>query len=74
MQTPSVCVGIDVSKTRLDVAMRPTSESLSVPYDDPGISTVLARLNQVRPIRIVLEATGGWNGLCCARWWTRPCR
>jgi hypothetical protein len=31
MQTPSVVVGIDVSKAHLDVAMRPAGESLRVP-------------------------------------------
>ena len=59
MQTPSVFVGIDVSKVRLDMAMRPAGEPLSVPYDAQGISTVIARLSQISPTRIVVEATGG---------------
>ena len=59
MQTPSVFVGIDVSKIRLDMAMRPAGEPLSVPYDARGISTVIARLSQISPTRIVVEATGG---------------
>ena len=59
MQTSSVCVGIDISKAQLDVAMRPAGTPLSVPYDAQGISTVIARLSQVSPIRIVVEATGG---------------
>lgn len=59
MQPSSVVVGIDVSKAHLDVAVRPPSESLRVPYDATGITTVIARLSQWRPTRIVLEATGG---------------
>jgi hypothetical protein len=49
MQTPSVVVGIDVSKARLDVAMRPAGESLHVPYDAQGILPVIARLSELRP-------------------------
>lgn len=59
MQTPCVYVGIDVSKARLDVAVRPSGEPLSVAYDATGITTVLMPLTQVSPIRIVVEATGG---------------
>jgi transposase len=54
-----VYVGIDVSKARLDVAVRPSGEPLSVAYDATGITTVLMPLTQVSPIRIVVEATGG---------------
>jgi transposase len=59
MQTPLVFVGIDVSKARLDVGVRPSDERTSVPYDAHGITTLIAQLTQVQPTRIVLEATGG---------------
>jgi transposase len=59
MQTPSVVVGIDVAKAHLDVAVRPSGEPLRVPYDTTGITAVITRLSQLRPTRIVLEATGG---------------
>lgn len=59
MQTPSVFVGIDVSKARLDMAVRPSGEPLSVAYDATGITTVLTQLTQMQPTRIVVEATGG---------------
>ena len=59
MQTPSVVVGIDVSKAHLDVAVRPSGEPVRVPYDATGITTVIARLSPMRPTRIVVEATGG---------------
>ena len=59
MQTPLVFVGIDVSKARLDVGVRPSDERTSVPYDAHGITTLIAQLTQGQPTRIVLEATGG---------------
>ena len=59
MQTPSVYVGIDVSKTRLDVAVRPSGGLSHVTYDAAGITTVVTQLSQKQPIRIVVEATGG---------------
>lgn len=59
MQTPSVYVGIDVSKTRLDVAVQPSGGLSHVTYDAAGITTVVTQLSQKQPIRIVVEATGG---------------
>ena len=59
MQTPYVYVGIDVSKARLDMAVRPSGALLSVAYDATGITTVLTQLTHVQPVRIVVEATGG---------------
>ena len=59
MQTALVVVGIDVAKAYLDVAVRPSGEPFRVPYDTTGITAALARLSQLRPTRIVLEATGG---------------
>lgn len=58
-QTPLVFVGIDVSNVRVDVAVRPSSDPLSVAYDATGITTVLTQLSQWPPTLIVVEATGG---------------
>ena len=63
MQTPLVFVGIDVSKARLDVGVRPSDDRISVPYDAHGITTLIAQLTQVQPTRIVMEATGGLEWL-----------
>lgn len=57
-QTP-VFVGIDVSKDRLEVALRPAADRWEAPNDEPGIARVVARLQAVHPAWIVLEATGG---------------
>lgn len=59
MQTPSIVIGIDVSKVRLDVAVRPSGELTSVTYDADGMTTLVTQLNQIQPARIVVEATGG---------------
>jgi len=55
----SVFVGIDISKARLDVALRPTGGAFMVPHDETGITTVVHRLSSLAPAGIVLEATGG---------------
>jgi transposase len=52
-------VGIDISKTRLDLAMYPQDAVESVPYDDPSILQVVNRLQSLQPTLVVLEATGG---------------
>src|SRR5436305_15269381 len=52
-------VGIDVSMDRLDVAVRPTGESLTVWRTDSGIDDLIARLKTLAPKLIAIEATGG---------------
>lgn len=55
----SYFVGIDVSKARLDVAIRPHNSVFSVNNDENGISELIERIAGLAPERIVLEATGG---------------
>jgi transposase len=57
MNTP-VCVGIDVSQSQLDVAVRPGT-GFSTSNDEGGWATVVAHLQPLKLARIVLEATGG---------------
>jgi transposase len=54
-------VGIDVSKDRLDVHLRPSGEAFAVPRDGPGLDQLLARLRADPPALVVLEATGGFE-------------
>src|SRR5688500_2313711 len=54
-----VCVGIDVSKARLDVAVRPGGAAWQGGNADAGVATVVAQVTDLAPDRIVLEATGG---------------
>ena len=59
---PARVVGIDVSKDYLDLACRPEDTRWRVANDNAGIAQCLARLRQLKPTLIVLEATGGWQG------------
>ena len=57
--TPATFVGIDVSKHRLDVFVRPTGEHSVSAHDDEAVAVLLRRLLELRPALVVLEATGG---------------
>jgi transposase len=61
METASVFVGIDVAKATLDIALRPSRDVWSVPNDERGLQGVVARLREVGPALVVLEATGGYE-------------
>jgi len=62
MRTPTASfVGIDVSKQQLDVAVRPSEVTWVVAHDEAGLSALVARLRDLAPTLIVLEATGGWE-------------
>jgi len=56
-----VNIGIDVSKERLDVAVRPSGERFSVTNDEEGHAELRKRLKKLKPERIVLEPTGGYE-------------
>jgi transposase len=56
-----VNVGIDVSKSRLDVAVRPSLERFSVTNDEEGHKQLRKRLSKLNPARIVMEPTGGYE-------------
>lgn len=59
MEASAIFIGIDVSKVRLDVAIRPSGESDSVANDKTGIKALVKHLGEIQPALIVLEATGG---------------
>jgi transposase len=59
MSKGPVFVGIDVAKAELEIALRPTAEGWAVANDEPGIATLVTRLQAIQPALIVLEATGG---------------
>ena len=54
-------IGIDVSKARLDVALRPGGESFSVANHQRGIAALIKQLKKLSVGRIVLEASGGYE-------------
>jgi len=61
MSAPQVFVGIDVAKAHLDIALRPMGERWTVANDEPGITALVIRLQEIAPQLIVLEATGGYQ-------------
>src|SRR5215475_2211335 len=61
-----ITVGIDVSKDRLDVAVRPSGECFAVPRTGTGLDDLVAHLRVLKPNLIVLEATGGFETVVVA--------
>lgn len=59
METPLLFVGMDVSQSQLDYAIRPTGEHGHVPNSESGVADLVKQLTAVHPALIVLEATGG---------------
>ena len=62
-QPPSTSsfVGIDVSKDRLDVHIRPSGHAFTAGRDGDGLERLAAELGQLEPALVVLEATGGFE-------------
>lgn len=54
-----IWVGIDVSKTQLDVAVGETGETWSAGNDDIGITKTVEHLARLHPRLVVVESTGG---------------
>jgi len=52
-------VGIDVAKTRLDVAIHPTGQQWQVAYTEKGIQGLVDQLAGLHPTLVLLEASGG---------------
>jgi transposase len=59
-------VGIDVSKARLDVSVRPSGEAFVVARDDKGLAELVERLRAIAPRLIAVEATGGYETVVAA--------
>ena len=54
-------VGIDVSKDRLDVHVRPSGEAFAIARDAEAIAALAERLALLQPAAIGLEASGGYE-------------
>ncbi len=59
-------VGIDVARAQLDIAVEPTGATWSVPRSRGGLRRLQEQLQALRPIRIVVEASGGYERLVVA--------
>lgn len=62
----TVFVGIDVSKDRLDVHVRPGGASFWVTRDGKGLEELVDRLRALSPLLIAVEATGGFETIVAA--------
>ena len=62
----AIVVGIDVSKDRLDVHVRPAGTVLSFGRDAAGIEGLIGELLRVVPQLIAVEATGGFETVVVA--------
>ena len=62
----AIFVGIDVSKDRLDVHVRPSGEAFAVARDGNGIEELVDRLRTLSPALIAVEATGGFETIVAA--------
>lgn len=58
---PGVNIGIDVAKDTLEIAVRPANEQWSCANRVEAFPSLIERLQQLAPERIILEATGGWE-------------
>jgi transposase len=62
----SIVVGIDVSKERLDIAVRPSGEAFFVERNAQGLELLVSRLRELVPQIVALEATGGFETIVAA--------
>lgn len=59
MNQESTFIGIDVAKTGLDVAIRPTGQQWQVAYTEKGIQGLVDQFADLHPTLVLLEASGG---------------
>jgi len=62
--TQPLCIGIDVSKATLDWAGWPAGSGGRYSNDEEGIASLVTQSLELRPLCIVLEATGGYEVAC----------
>jgi len=56
-------IGIDVSKDWLDIVVLPSGETFRIENTEEQMSVLIGKLESLKPERIVLEATGGYERL-----------
>jgi transposase len=59
-------VGIDVSKGRVDVHVRPDAAAFACTTDPDGLAVLVNRLSALQPQLIAMEASGGYEGVVAA--------
>ena len=58
--------GIDVSKDKLDIAVRPRGEVFGTRRDAAGLDALIARLSPLSPSAVAVEGTGGFETVAAA--------
>ncbi len=61
VERAGIFIGIDVSKTWLDIAIHESETNWRAENEEAGISNLVKRLKKMQPTLIVLEATGGYE-------------
>jgi transposase len=61
VESTDVFVGIDVSMDWLDVSVLPFGDEYRISYGRAEVAELVKRMSDLRPIRIILEATGGYE-------------
>ena len=61
MGDEQVYVGIDVSKSHLDIAVLPTEESWRVNNDEADIEQLVVRFGELEPELVMMEASGSYE-------------
>ncbi len=56
-----VCVGVDIAKNTLEVAASNLNETRQFDNDDKGITVAVRYIASLKPIKIILEATGNYE-------------
>src|SRR5262249_52750037 len=55
------CIGVDVSKATLEIGLDTSEQTFSVKNDPQAMPELIARLQELAPELIVVEATGGYE-------------
>jgi transposase len=61
-----IAVGIDVSKDRLNVAVRPGGEAFTAERNGSGPDRLVAKLGMFTPTIVAMEVTGGFETIAAA--------
>lgn len=61
-----IIVGIDVSKDHLDIFVRPDGTAFTVARNGAGLEQLVARLRELSPSIVAIEATGGFETIAAA--------
>lgn len=61
LSQPQLCVGLDVAKAPLDIAVRPTGDRWTGTHAAAGMAALVAHFQAVPPTLMVLAASGGYQ-------------